>query len=251
MFSMSDRGDSADRGVMERCPQVFVVDSQAQGPHTPCQVPVKLATKRLSLIYLLLAVALLSIFIEALFICHLYNRPVVLTDIQNLGFSKGEKNSYPSSSHDLNEMLPGKIPKEEKPAAFLQGSSPPLGDNGVLHWESDSFPGFIRGLDYKNNSLYFHQEGYYYIFSKIVHLQKCNYFKHEIMLCSERYNNQSIPLIKNSRYLCIPEKYQTKENSFLGGIFHLNKGDSVYVQVNNSTQVHISNTDNYFGAFII
>ncbi|XP_051558095.1 tumor necrosis factor ligand superfamily member 14-like [Myxocyprinus asiaticus] len=245
MCSMSDRGHSAVRDVMERCPQVFVVDNQAQGPHTPCRVPVKLDTKRLSLIYLLLAVALLSIFIEAGFIYHLYNRPAVSTDIQKLEYSKGEKNSYPSSSHDLN----GKTPKDEKPAAFLQGSSPPSGANGVLHWRSDSFPGFFRGLDFKNNSLYFQQEGYYYIFSKIFHLQKCNFFKHQIMLCSERYNYLPIELIQNSRYVCISEKTQLKENSYLGGIFHLNKGDSVFVQVNNRSQVPTSN--NYFGAFII
>ncbi|XP_051560134.1 tumor necrosis factor ligand superfamily member 14-like [Myxocyprinus asiaticus] len=247
---MSDRGDRADKDVMKHCPQVFVVDTQAQGPLPPRQVPVRLEVQRLSLIYLLLAVALLGIFIEAGFIYHLYSRPVVSTDIQKIEYRKGDKNSVPSSSHDLNYILPGKMPNAEKPAAFLQGSSHVTGGNGVLHWRFDSFPGFLRSLDFKNNSLYFQKEGYYYIFSKISHLENCSFFKHQLMHCSERYNYLPIELMQNSRYLCNSQKTQLG-NSYLGGVFHLNKGDSVFVQVNNSSQEPISSNGNYFGAFMI
>ncbi|XP_051993158.1 tumor necrosis factor ligand superfamily member 14-like [Xyrauchen texanus] len=247
---MSDSGDRADTDVMKHCPQVFVVDSQAQGPHPPRQVPVRLEVQRLSLIYLLLAVALLSIFIEAGLIYHLYNRPVVSTDSQQTASRKGEKKSIPSSSLDFNDNLPGKIPKVEKPAAFLLGISHVTGGSDRLQWRLDSFPGFLRSLSLRNNSLYFQQEGYYFIFSKISHMENCSFFRHQLMHCSERYSNHPIELMQNSRYLCNSQKTQS-DNSYLGGVFHLNKGDSVFVRVNNSSQVHISNNENYFGAFMI
>lgn len=52
---------------------VFVVDSQA----LPRQVAIRTGGRQLYVIYLLLAVALLGVFIEAGLIWHLYRRPVV------------------------------------------------------------------------------------------------------------------------------------------------------------------------------
>uniref|UniRef100_A0A671NX81 THD domain-containing protein n=1 Tax=Sinocyclocheilus anshuiensis TaxID=1608454 RepID=A0A671NX81_9TELE len=40
-------------------------------------------------------------------------------------------------------------------------------------------------------------------------------------------------------------------NSYLGGIFQLFKGDSVFVKVNNSSQVHGEAYENFFGAFMV
>ncbi len=65
---MADVAESVNKDM-----KVFVVDSQAFPP----QVSVRRDGPRLSVIYLLLAVALLGVFIEAGFIVHLYNRPAV------------------------------------------------------------------------------------------------------------------------------------------------------------------------------
>uniref|UniRef100_A0A8C2GAA0 THD domain-containing protein n=1 Tax=Cyprinus carpio TaxID=7962 RepID=A0A8C2GAA0_CYPCA len=119
-------------------------------------------------------------------------------------------------------------------------ASPPFSGNGVLHWRADSFPVFTRGLEYKDNSLYVQQDGYYYIFSKISHMENCNFFKHQVMQCTERYNFKAIELMQSSR-----------GNSYLGGIFHLLKGDSVFVKVSNSSQVHGEAYENFFGAFMV
>uniref|UniRef100_A0A671RDG6 THD domain-containing protein n=1 Tax=Sinocyclocheilus anshuiensis TaxID=1608454 RepID=A0A671RDG6_9TELE len=124
-------------------------------------------------------------------------------------------------------------------------ASPASGGNGVLHWRADSFPVFTRGLEYKNNSLYVQQDGYYYIFSKIAHLENCNFFKHQVMQCTERYSSQAIELMQSSRYST------WRDNSYLGGIFQLYKGDSVFVKVNNSSQVHGEAYENFFGAFMV
>lgn len=40
-------------------------------------------------------------------------------------------------------------------------------------------------------------------------------------------------------------------NSYLGGIFNLVKGDSLFVQVNNLSLVYGEASENFFGAFKI
>lgn len=70
---MTDAGESANTDVKEGCPPVFVVDSQA----FQRQVSIKLDVPRLTFVYLLLAVALLGVFIEGGLICHLYSRHAV------------------------------------------------------------------------------------------------------------------------------------------------------------------------------
>ncbi|KAK9981811.1 hypothetical protein ABG768_001335 [Culter alburnus] len=245
---MMDAGESVNKDVKEPCPQVFVVDSQA----FPRQVPIRLDVPRLTLVYLLLAVALLGVFIEAGFICHLYSKQAISPDIQKVEYIKV----------NFNEIVPGKNPKAEsipaakaddKPAAFLQSASPVSKGNGVLLWRSDGYPMFQKGLDYKNNSLYVQQDGYYYIFSKISHLENCEFFKHTVMQRSDIYNNEPILLMQNSRYCSSnkPQPMGERGNSYLGGVFHLNKGDSVFVTVNNSSLVQSNTYDNFFGAFMI
>ncbi|XP_026146241.1 tumor necrosis factor ligand superfamily member 14-like [Carassius auratus] len=240
---MADSGESVNKDM-----KVFVVDSQALPP----PVSVRRDDPRLSVIYLLLAVALLGVFIEAGLIWHLYSRPAGPSDIQKVEYIKGEKHTLPSSSHDSNEVLPEKPPKaESKPAAFLQIASPPFSRNGVLPWRSDSFTVFLRGLQYKNNSLHIQQDGYYYIFSKISHMENCNFFKHQVMQRTERYNSMAIELMQSSRFICVTNLSQSRGNSYLGGIFHLLKGDSVFVKVSNSSQVHGDVYENFFGAFMV
>ncbi|RXN15263.1 tumor necrosis factor ligand superfamily member 14-like protein [Labeo rohita] len=171
---------------------VFVVDSQA----LPRQVAIRTGGRQLYVIYLLLAVALLGVFIEAGLIWHLYRRPV--------------PEKY-SSSHGSNEILPPKLPQaESKPAALLQIASPASGGNGVLQWRTDSYPVFMRALEYKNNSLYIQQDGYYYIFSKIAYLDTCKYFKHQVMQCTERYNFKAIELMQNSSLSVLIAALHTK-----------------------------------------
>uniref|UniRef100_A0A672KLD6 THD domain-containing protein n=1 Tax=Sinocyclocheilus grahami TaxID=75366 RepID=A0A672KLD6_SINGR len=53
------------------------------------------------------------------------------------------------------------------------------------------------------------------------------------------------------RFICVPNKSQWRGNSYLGGIFQLFKGDSVFVKVNNSSQVHGEAYENFFGAFMV
>ncbi|KAA0721709.1 hypothetical protein E1301_Tti021370 [Triplophysa tibetana] len=228
---MADAGENRD--VTERCPQVFVVDSKALGPPATRQV----YGHHLSLIYLLLGVALLGVFIEAGLIYHLYSR---LT---------AEKDPLMNKSHENNEILPVKLPKDVgKPAAFLQTE-----EHGALSWTKNIFPAFESGLQLMNNSLCVQEDGFYYIFSKMSFLEKCSLVKHQVMYITGRYSG-TIELMKSSRYLCNNHKDQSMPehgNSYLGGIFSLVKGDCVFVQVNNLSLVYGEASENFFGAFKI
>lgn len=239
-----------NRDVQEGCPRVFVVDSKALGVPSARQVAVKLDGHHLSLIYLLLGVALLAVFIEAGLIYHLYNRPTVKSDCptQKGEYIQAEKHSFLNKPQEHNEILSNKIPEDEhKPAAFLQKV------NGGLHWTQNTFPTFVEGLELVNNSLYIKEDGCYYIFSKISFLENCSFLKHQVMYITGRYSD-SIELMKTSRYFCNNHQDQSKPehgNSYLGGIFKLVKGDSVFVQINNHSLVYGGPSENFFGAFKI
>ncbi|XP_057187607.1 tumor necrosis factor ligand superfamily member 6 isoform X2 [Triplophysa rosa] len=241
--SMAEAGENRD--VKERCPQVFVVDSKALG----VPAAVKLDGHHLSLIYLLLGVALLGVFIEAGLIYHLYNRLTAPSDrpIHNVEYMKAENNSFLNKPHEHNEILPEKLPEDvRKPAAFLQ-------KHGALRWTRNIFPTFVTGLQLMNNSLYIQEDGCYYIFSKMSFLENCSLVKHQVMYITGRYSG-TIELMKSSRYLCNNHKDQSmpeRGNSYLGGIFNLVKGDSVFVQVNNLSLVYGEASENFFGAFKI
>lgn len=243
-------------GVDERRPQVFVVSSQTLDvPTPPHHVHEKLNAHRFSLIYLLLGVALLGVFIEAGLIFHLYSRlqSQVSPDNQPMEY-KADKHSSQSGSLDHNEIFPkNQDPEaESKPATFLQyKKSSKEQETEVLHWTHNVFPTFYTSLDIKNNSvLYIQQEGVYYIFSKIFYNTN-SFLKHQVMYCTERYSNNME--LMSSRYFSNPHKGQTMEysNSYLGGVFQLYKGDSVFVKVNNVSLLYGETAENFFGAFKI
>ncbi|KAK7161002.1 hypothetical protein R3I94_003846 [Phoxinus phoxinus] len=241
-----------DAGESVKSPQVFVVDSQV----FPCKAPVRRDVPQLQLLYLLLSVALLGVFIEAVCICHLYSRHTpISSNIPRVEYVKGKKDAFTSSAHDSNNILPEKNPKDDsKPAAFLQIDPAATGGNGVLGWRTGSFSVFINKMDLKNKSLYILQNGYYYIFSKISHLENCIFFQHKVMLRTQSYSNTPIELMEGSRFLCVPDKPQSSSergSSYLGGIFRLSEGDSVFVTVNNSSLVLRNIHENFFGAFMV
>nr|XP_055062565.1 tumor necrosis factor ligand superfamily member 6 isoform X1 [Misgurnus anguillicaudatus] len=241
-------------GVDERRPQVFVVSSQTLDvPTPPHHVHEKLNAHRFSLIYLLLGVALLGVFIEAGLIFHLYSRlqSQVPPDNQQVEYIKADIHSPGSGSLDHNKIFPENQGPESKPATFLQyKKSSAEQETEVLHWTHNVFPTFYSNLDIKNNSvLYIKQEGVYYIFSKISY-QMNSFLKHQVIYCTERYAKHME--LMSSRYFSNPHKGQKEySNSYLGGVFQLYEGDSVFVKVNNLSLLYEETAENFFGAFKI
>ncbi|KAK1803144.1 hypothetical protein P4O66_021676 [Electrophorus voltai] len=241
-------------GGLGPCPQVFVVDSQAPTAHMPVRASPRAGRQSLYALYLLVALALLGITIEAAFISQLYHRkpemqasPHTHETAQRIGKKKHQ------GSDDLNEIPPlfAKTTKKLNPAAFLQQVA--RGD-GVMEWQTEGLSPFLRGLQYNAGALHIHTEGFYYIYSKVCFSENCFPFKHQVMRRSPRYSYAPTNLMESLRYSCV-ESEDTEQadvgNSYLGGVFHLYKNDSVYVQVNNGSLLRTGVYDNFFGVFMI
>lgn len=234
----------------ERSPQVFVVDAPAPAPvPAPVLVPFRPAVQRFSAVHVLLSVALLGVCIEAGLIWNLYSRSTS-SDFQKMGYRKGGNDLLDSSAHESNEIIPDKTRKaENKPAAFLQSASPLSSSDDVLRWRLNGFPMFIRGLKHHNNSLICLQDGAYFIFSKLSYIVSHEPLKHRVMMSADRYSNKPLPLMQSFRLLSASQS--GRDSSFLAGVFQLEIGDQVFVQVSNISLVHDEINENFFGAFMI
>ncbi|XP_066516591.1 tumor necrosis factor ligand superfamily member 14 [Hoplias malabaricus] len=239
------------------CPQVFIVDSQAPVNLSPIR-DTHTVNKKMYVLYLLVGLALLGISIEAVLIYRLYQR-----DEQASGNAAhadriiGTKHDW-GSDGDANGIHPIRDKKPDlKPAALLQGVSK-LHEDGVIEWNTEGLGPFIHGLKYEKGSLHVQMEGYYFIYSKVYFSETCTLFKHQIKRRSPRYNNSPTDLMQSFRYSCVgsPRQQQQQDradvgNSFLGGVFLLYSGDSVFVQVNDSKLIRPGIYDNNFGVFMI
>ncbi|XP_056310376.1 tumor necrosis factor ligand superfamily member 14 [Danio aesculapii] len=244
-------------------PQVFVVDAPAPAPApAPVLVPFRPVFQRFSAVHLLLSVALLGVCIEAGLIWNLYSRPTLSSvshkdnnessDFQKMGYSKGGNDLFDGSTHESNEIIPDKTRKAEtKPAAFLQSASPLSTSEGVLRWRPDGFPVFIRGLEHHNNSLICLQDGVYFLFSKLSYRVSHGSLKHSVMMRADRYSNKPLELMQSYRFLSVSSSQSGRDSSYLAGVFQLDKGDHVFVQVSNSSLVHYEPNENFFGAFMV
>ncbi|XP_036413689.1 tumor necrosis factor ligand superfamily member 14 [Colossoma macropomum] len=241
------------------CPQVFVVDSQAPATLQPSEVRHASNKNKPYLLYLLVGLALLGVAIEAIFIYELYQPSAAQasSDTSRTAQRTGEKADWDGSSNEIPPIPEKKATEQEdKPAAFLQGLNGEVRADGVMQWQKDGLAPFIRGLEYKEGSLHIQKQGFYYVYSKVYFSETCSLFKHQVKRRSPRYNNAPTDLMQSLRYSCVGSQRQEQNradvgNSFLGGVFLLYSGDSVYVQVNDSRVVRSGVYDNFFGVFMI
>uniref|UniRef100_A0A4W4HDU5 THD domain-containing protein n=1 Tax=Electrophorus electricus TaxID=8005 RepID=A0A4W4HDU5_ELEEL len=231
-------------GGLGPCPQVFVVDSQAPTAHMPVRASPRAGRQSLYALYLLVALALLGITIEAAFISQLYHR----------------KPEMQVSEHACVWVCV---------AWGGAGCGSVARGDGVMEWQTEGLSPFLRGLQYNAGALHIHTEGFYYIYSKVCFSENCFPFKHQVMRRSPRYSYAPTNLMESLRYshfILIPDQpfthFVTDSRSafhihaalVLGssaGVFHLYKNDSVYVQVNNGSLLRTGVYDNFFGVFMI
>ncbi|XP_017538758.1 tumor necrosis factor ligand superfamily member 14 [Pygocentrus nattereri] len=241
------------------CPQVFVVDSQAPVTLQPSGVRHASNKNKPYLLYLLVGLALLGVTIEAIFIYQLYQPSAAQasSDTSRTAQRTGAEAGQDGSSNEIPPVWNKETKEQEdKPAAFLQGLNVPVRGDGVMQWQKDGLDPFVRGLDYNEGSLRIQTQGFYYVYSKVYFSETCALFKHQVKRRSPRYNNSPTDLMQSLRYSCVGSQRHEQNradvgNSFLGGVFLLYKGDSVYVQVNDSRVIRAGVYDNFFGVFMI
>ncbi|XP_067416459.1 tumor necrosis factor ligand superfamily member 14 [Emydura macquarii macquarii] len=231
-------------------PSVFVVDGQQHG--VPFVPPVRKKQRACwngqFLLTSLIILALLGMATEGYFLIR-FQKELAKTTSQ-VGEEAGAIFEKSMQERKLNA---------EKPAAHVIEAAFTTSRNGSLQWEHHKDLAFLRDMNYRDGSLVCIKPGYYYIYSKIQFMvQSCSqqsqkpFLTHGIYKKTPRYP-QDTNLVVNIMAYCDREDSDVwLDNSFLGGIFHLEENEEVYVQVSHRQVVQIRDgTRSYFGSFMI
>ncbi len=117
-----------------------------------------------------------------------------------------------------------------------------------MAWSMIADP-LLHEMDYKNGSLIIQKEGIYYVYSK-VSFSASDFFSHSVDQKTDRYMGKSIPLLKSQTSAVKTGK--RRSNSYLGGVFHLHKGDAIFVSVSDTSKIPRHRSfENIFGAYMI
>ncbi|KAG8006890.1 hypothetical protein GBF38_022947 [Nibea albiflora] len=147
----------------------------------------------------------------------------------------------PSPTKRPHRVLPS------KPAAQLTDGQDVVHDSKIMAWSMDADP-LLHDMDYIDRHLVIQKEGYYYVYSKVSFLDT-NLFYHLICQKTKLYSGKGITLLMSRKYTT--SNYM-RSNSYLGGVFHLYKGDALYVEVSNTSKImRHKPSENIFGAYMI
>uniref|UniRef100_A0A673J497 Tumor necrosis factor ligand superfamily member 6-like n=1 Tax=Sinocyclocheilus rhinocerous TaxID=307959 RepID=A0A673J497_9TELE len=215
-------------------PSVFVVDSKMRPPPLPPK-PGRRQRKEViqTLLVILVCVALCGMAVEACFIYHLF------TSKEN-----PKEHAVTPKQKPLGEMKPS------KPMAQLTTGKEPV--NGVVLWH-ENHQSILHHIKHKadEGKLIIEKEGYYSVYSKINFKEDNIIFSHSVLWVTHRYAGNEILLLQSSRLHPKLLRSRATDNSYLSGVFHLYKGDAVFVRVKNCTLVLSNAAENYFGVFMV
>ncbi|XP_064171707.1 tumor necrosis factor ligand superfamily member 14 [Anguilla rostrata] len=236
--------DAAEAGMVY--PSVFVVDSQAGYPLPGRPYPRRGGPVQWPL-YLLMSLALCGMAVEACFIYHLYTTtrpPSDVGQMAKISQDRAETESLPA--RQINPAM-----KPSKPTAHLTvGRIRPRAD-GIMLWNTEG-GAITHELDYKDGGLQVQKEGFYFVYSKLYFVEpRCAMFTHSVLRRTSRYLGADLQLMESRRYHCTGSARELL-SSYLGGVYHLFKGDTILVKAENQTLVALRGSyDNFFGAYMI
>ncbi|XP_034544156.1 tumor necrosis factor ligand superfamily member 14-like [Notolabrus celidotus] len=255
-------------------PQVFVVDSQASYVPIPVGRKHRWASGGQKFLLLMVGLVVFGLVVQGCFIHNLNKKMEAFSSCmchplcQNL--------SSPISSSQQGGTLLSKIrPKDkfnktstvrpqtedvqQRPFAQLMGSSLTVDSDNVVQWINNSEDSITQNMGYKNGRLLVEKDGYYYLYSKVsLDVQEpCLFFQHEVWKDTKAYG-KPIRLMKSKRHQCLTHKFKDSQdvledywNSFLAGIFELQRGDEIYIKLDSKQKRHPDPADNLMGAFMI
>ncbi|XP_028257230.1 tumor necrosis factor ligand superfamily member 14-like [Parambassis ranga] len=248
-------------------PHVFVVDSQANYITMPDEKKSWQARTGQKFFLLLGVLAAMALIIQGYLIYNLYQKieAMSLAHCQNLSNPKvsalqgGSMSQVGSKGYNVPVM---QTQIQDRPFAHLVGSSTPFSNNetiaekNIVQWMTGG-EAFIQNMTYDNGQLTVEKEGYYYLYSKVQHAAvECSLIQHRVMKDTKAYD-ESIELLKSKNLLCLKHSSSKHANvedllsSFLAGVFHLQKGDKIYVTLDNKQSIRPGTTENFMGAFMI
>lgn len=229
-------------------PSVFVVDSKVRPPPLPPKPGRKQRSEVVQkLLVILVFLALCGMAVEACFIFHLY------TSIGKHQTPQSDPQTAMSKQEQEHTM-----PPKQRPSGILYPSKPMAQlttghtGTGIMLWNisQESILYRIKHKE-KEGKLIIEKEGYYSIYSKIHFEETSTIFSHSVVRTSPRYAGGEMLLLQSSRLLPKPMRTGTQDNSYLSGVFHLFKGDAIYVRVRGCKPVFSNSAENYFGVYMV
>lgn len=113
-------------------------------------------------------------------------------------------------------------------------------------------PHLLHQVAYDNNtgSLVIQKEGFYQVYSK-VSFKDTLVFHHSVQRTTSRYKGKDIPLLTARKYSA-PKHREGSSNSYLGGVFHLQVNDTVFVKVRDTSALLLFDAyEHVFGTFML
>ncbi|CAM5166627.1 unnamed protein product [Natator depressus] len=140
--------------------------------------------------------------------------------------------------------------RQQPISAHLTGFKNSTKKVSVLQWQKTGYAPMSNLISYKGGKLKVEKEGLYYIYSQVsfctkqtpgapftvfIYLNLPSEFDRLLLKGQDTHSSSSV--------------YCALQSTHLGGVFELRKGDVVFVNVTDSTQVNYDHGNTYFGMF--
>ncbi|XP_077415671.1 tumor necrosis factor ligand superfamily member 14 [Vanacampus margaritifer] len=249
---------------MRQQPSVYTVDRHGGAPPLPPRAGRDRQCGGLAqtLLFVLVSVALMGLVVEALLIFYLHTSQSVQKPSTLFSRLTAEKSESPPhlSTHHNPLSKPHTRPMEKNASPHTCTPHTPLSkpvarlirgkaiSKSKLGW-SLIFEPLLRGIDYEDGNLLIRQEGFYFVYSKLS-FHNAGDFHHMVMRRTRRHPT-AFPLLQARKYSSAANS-KDNHNTFLGGVFHLDKHDALFAKVSDTSKiVHVLPDENVFGAFMI
>ncbi|XP_031431996.1 tumor necrosis factor ligand superfamily member 14 [Clupea harengus] len=224
-------------------PNVFMVDTHTAYPPPLPPKPIRYRKRSVvqPMLLALVALALCGMVVEACFIYRLYSKHPQSEDTQDTQQASRQDKPIPKPQ-------PNPVVLPSKPLAHMAGGQRHAAD-GLMLWNIEGET-ILHEMEYKDGVLTIQQEGYYFVYSKIyfVETHKTAHL-HSVVRTTTRYSGEMV-LLMSREYRSNPAK-NVRTNSYLGGMFHFFKNDTIFVRVNNTQVILSTPAENYFGAYMV
>ncbi|XP_053319851.1 tumor necrosis factor ligand superfamily member 14 [Spea bombifrons] len=151
--------------------------------------------------------------------------------------------------------------KKSVPSAHVTGIDDTASHpRGILEWESSGGLAFLHEVEYRNRSLVCTNPGMYFVYSKLqLGSRDCpknndpfSFYTHGVYKKSPSSEFET-ELMKNKRRFCGGQGSGLwSGSSFLGGIFWIEQGETVYVKMTHRQLVRVKDgTITFFGLFML
>uniref|UniRef100_A0A8C0GRU8 CD40 ligand n=1 Tax=Chelonoidis abingdonii TaxID=106734 RepID=A0A8C0GRU8_CHEAB len=140
--------------------------------------------------------------------------------------------------------------RQQPISAHLMGFKNSTKKVSVLQWQKTGYAPMSNLISYKGGKLKVEKEGLYYIYSQVSFCTKtAPGAPFTVFIYLNLPSESDRLLLKGQDTHSSSSVYCALQSTHVGGVFELRKGDVVFVNVTDSTQVNYDHGNTYFGMF--